>query len=101
MRTPKEASMTEYWRLLQTSAVAIVPALRRISRPSGGQVIADAAMARCVPTFSPRRKLLARVIMPSFLSYRSQGELLAKLQLLWDHPEWRTELSKEVCHRLR
>mmetsp|Transcript_46048 Transcript_46048/g.76453 ORF Transcript_46048/g.76453 Transcript_46048/m.76453 type:complete len:95 (+) Transcript_46048:1-285(+) len=57
-------------------------------------------MARCVPTFSPRTKLFARIIMPAFLSYRSQGELLAKLKLLHDNPDWRDSLSQEVCRRL-
>ncbi|CAK0884742.1 unnamed protein product, partial [Prorocentrum cordatum] len=95
------SSWKRYWRSLQGAFIAILPAHRGVARLSPGQVIADAAMANCVPTFSPRTKLLARLLLPAFLSYRSHEELMAKAQLLRDHPEWRQTLSREVCRRLR
>ncbi|CAE8706301.1 unnamed protein product [Polarella glacialis] len=95
------SSKADYWRMLQSSTVAVLPLARAIARRSAGQGIADAAMANCIPTFSPRSKLFARLLLPSFLSYRSYEELLAKLILLRDHPEWYGLLSKAVCLNLR
>lgn len=95
------ASKVDFWRELQRSSIAILPDRLAVARRSCGQVIADAAMARCIPTFAPRSKLFARLLSPSFLSYRSQEELIAKLVLLRHHPEWLNLLSKDLCHRLR
>ncbi|CAE8643763.1 unnamed protein product [Polarella glacialis] len=95
------SSKADYWRMLQSSTVAVLPLARAIPPLSAGQGIVDAAMANCIPTFSLRSKLFARLLLPSFLSYRSYEELLAKLILLRDHPEWYELLSKAVCLHLR
>jgi len=94
-------SKADYFEQISHSTIAVLPMTFSIARRSLGQVIADAAIANCVPTFSPRTKLFARLLMPEFLSYRSFAELLAKIHLLRDNPEWLRTLSKQICHRLR
>ncbi|CAE8620622.1 unnamed protein product [Polarella glacialis] len=101
LRAPEGANISSYFQALQKAAVAIIPPLRTMSRPSCGQAIADAAIAGCVPTFSPRTKIFARLLNPAFLSYRTEEELISKLKLLRDNPHWFELLSKEVCRRLR
>lgn len=95
-------SRATYFEKLQHSSLAILPAVRgALARPSLGQVIADAAIARCVPTFSPRSKLFARLLNPDFLSYRSTEEAVAKMLLLLYQPDKLQLLSDRICHRLR
>ncbi|CAE8602285.1 unnamed protein product, partial [Polarella glacialis] len=101
LRAPEGANISSYFQALQKAAVAIIPPLRTMSRPSCGQAIADAAIAGCVPTFSPRTKVFARLLNPAFLSYRTEEELISKLKLLRDNPHWFELLSREVCRRLR
>lgn len=95
-------SRATYFGELQRSSLAVLPSgLGDFARPSAGQVIADAAIARCVPTFAPRSKLFARLLNPDFLSYRSIEEAVTKMLLLVSQPEKLQALADRVCHRLR